>query len=360
MEETTSTTELSDSDNIPRLSEALADPELELVYREAKLQFESFLCDHTALGERVDLMLHYRNLFEAATHHLGEDYQLMLLHLCFGYKRQRTIVMFLDYLDEKAFTWASTLKTVVKERGRDSLFDELAAKEKELEQQVSQPQTRGQSVAERDITTEATPKKQQGPYFVIPTLCLAYPADFCTAFASQAPIERLTVPNLLACPAMLLIDFSPLTKNKLRAELLNEEKLIAEVKQRESWVSFFDHLLKGQERLLDHYFRRPALKEESAYEEEDLDMWLMKWLGNRQMSGLKEKGEQVEKGVKKRSSGRVAKRNGTTAGSDKEVQVTADAVQVEQTIGVVEDAGKRRKRVNWPADEELESSKDFH
>ncbi|KAF1945814.1 hypothetical protein EJ02DRAFT_451227 [Clathrospora elynae] len=139
------------NDDYLYLGDALVLPEPDLVFGEAKLQYETLLA--ASIGQRVDLALHYRTLFQSATKDLEEGVRLRLLHLCFAYKRKSTILRFMDDLDEEMMKWFGGIEEVVRGARRDSLFD-------------------GSTTAE----------KESGPHFVIPTLCLAYASEFVTAF----------------------------------------------------------------------------------------------------------------------------------------------------------------------------------
>lgn len=314
-----------DTITISKLSDALADPDSVLIYREAKLQYDALL--QFGKDQDIDLKLFYRNLFESATKEL-EDYQrFKLLHLCFAYKRRWMVLRFLDDLDEKVFEWVRPLRKVIKERGRDTLFDSASVEggEEEESGHRSRPQaprlsqvhqtsyvtntgTFDSERVEQEITptTTQTPTKPKEPYFIIPTLSLAYPTQFFTAYASQVTLTHLTVPHLLSCPAILLVSLSPCLWPTLQSRIRQDwEQMKVDAQDAEAWTCFFEHLLQNEAKLFDNCFRRPVLGPDvrAAYDGDDLDMWLKKWFANRQMDGLKERGVEARRQI---MAGRMA------------------------------------------------------
>lgn len=309
----------NDNVTLPKLGDALADPEPMLIYREAKLQYEALIQQRRE--KEVDLMKHYRTLFEVATKELREDQRFTLLQLCFAYKRRWMVLRFLDDLDEHMFDWVVLLRTVVSERGKDSLFDGKRAEEEGGRK--SKPQVRKRSRVHQksrandagpsnsgrvgqDITAMSTltpmpkPTKQQAPYFLISTLSLAYPTQFFTAYASLAPLSHFTIPHLLSCPAILPITLSPSLWPALESRIRKDwGRLDVGSCGSEEWTCFFEHLLRSEEKLCDHCFRRPVLDPDvrGGYDAADLDMWLRKWFGNRQMAGLKERGMKARREI---------------------------------------------------------------
>lgn len=276
---------MSNPDRLPSFGEAIAQIEPTILY-EAKRQFELLnqpqrnqmgTVSARTSGRQVHLSLYYRNVFEMATEQLSDDLKIKLLHICFAYKTRARVFSYLEMLDPKKHAWVDELKRVVRERGRDTVFAEVEG--------VNKPGTRKEHVkrAAGKVINELEPpsdveKLLTGPFggwgslapparstpggplrtcFLIPTLSLAFPAQFFQALQCYGPAKRLDVFSLLLHPAAYLLALSPFIKDVIRANLptfwqdpARRRLSTGTVNTKEAWEAFFEHLLQGAAKLI--------------------------------------------------------------------------------------------------------------
>ncbi|KAF2240792.1 hypothetical protein BU26DRAFT_525700 [Trematosphaeria pertusa] len=151
------------------------------------------------------------------------------------------------------------------------------------------------------------PTKQPGPYFVIPTLPIAFPSQFFSALASYVPITHLTVASMLSYPSAYLLAVSSGLKGVLRSKLPNfwKDQGPVDAEEEALWTTFFDHLLRGREMLIMRNGAELPVDEGDGYGHMDLEMWIAGWLAERQMKGMREKGLE-EKARIRSSMGEIA------------------------------------------------------
>lgn len=416
-------------DDLSRLGEAIAVVNPDVLYYEAKRQFEALQRaqhghDTPATPVRVtrqqsDLSLYYRSLYENVTTKLNELEKIQLLWICFAYKTKARVLQFLSYLDGDTHPWAGPIARVVIEHGTDSAFEQTGASAndehsegeeaekvpgyeplsasktqslvdqtaKELSSGLTTDQTAptplsslqlpyvgSRSVQPISSTTTTSSLAKKRSYFIIPTLPIAFPAAFFTAYGSQAMVRHITVPHILCHPSAYLLALSPPLKSMLRENLPNFWKpntsqgtshtSEAEVAEEASWSAFFDYLLKGSEKLVRRNGEEVDI-EGDGYTQTDLELWVAEWMADRQKKGNTEKG--LKERARIRLSGNGARQKSASESQSKQ---TSPKAHKERSRGQSEDSEEaeesgdestesdhddergqaqnhRRRRVNW-------------
>jgi hypothetical protein len=141
--------------------------------------------------------------------------------------------------------------------------------------------------AQESSAAKITPAQTQKPYFIIPTLPLAVPADFFSALALQGPLESLNVEQLLIYPSALQIALTDEMKEDLFADIPDFWKPkkamrhgTAYKNEKREWRALFRHLLQGESRLVtpnDGKLEHDA----DGYNVVDLSLWLAGWMAHR-------------------------------------------------------------------------------
>ncbi|KAL1597121.1 hypothetical protein SLS60_008703 [Paraconiothyrium brasiliense] len=191
--------------DLPPLGSALATPASSLIYTEAQRQYSALVKTSSQSARltcwRVDLQRFYQLQFERATTELDTTQTEKLMTICFAYKTRSLVLCYLDCLfddDGAPLTdWVRAVRDVVQRCGRDGME---AAEDVVVE--VSQD-----AGSSRSATATATPDAQPAseldlPTFTIPTLPLAYPTQYFSAWAQHVPVSHLTLGGLLSQPAV--------------------------------------------------------------------------------------------------------------------------------------------------------------
>lgn len=375
------------------MGEALAAIEPNIIYGEAKRQYEALLhardaqnstfsalqADGTAVRssrihatraqQRVDLSQFYHNLWESATVALDEWERHRLLTICLAYKTKARVLCFLDLLEEGAFPWIGSFREIIENYARDTVFGftsnfEGVMELKSQEQLVQNPLAAFKALYSakmaiqlhsmwKTITTPSTSYRtrskaaitkdtaipQPGPYFVITTLPFAFPGKSFSAFASHAPIDCLTLPHILSHPSALLLAMSAPMSSLLRSNLTNfwnadvhYAQACQNPNEDTSWSEFFEHLSESRAMLTLVDGTPFAIDDgEDGYVEMDLRVWLAGWRAERQSVGIKEKGQEALLRMK------LGMRN----------EAWKDDVEILDSDGEMEKPSVRRKRVSW-------------
>lgn len=338
------------------LGVALAQPNPELVYSEAKCQYEALVAARTGTGatkfhatrslQDIHLPLYYRSLFEEATNHIGDRLQWRLLTVCFAYKVKDRVLEYFSLLGSNSgYEWATQLREIVDSRGRDSAFDgsgDLAIsrveeeESKELDPTPAENDNRAgrhsyglrslshrpkdaQSTTENAKTKPNPRKKTENPYFIIPTLPLAFPKLFFIMFFHSCPISNFTPSDLLSHPAATQLDLSITLEATITRDASTSNDFVRGTSEKENqppqqgdapgtttddddadhqdrWDDFFSHILQTQEQLFNPddlgRMERDADVQREGYEEIDLEMWCAQWRARRQSATMSEIGRQ--------------------------------------------------------------------
>ncbi|ORY13236.1 hypothetical protein BCR34DRAFT_586590 [Clohesyomyces aquaticus] len=326
---------MADTD-LPPMGEAFAKVEPQLIYGEAKRQFEALqrealnrpdslppapddLSRPTALSPassnqhnhgHINLPAYYRALFEqvASAFTLDVSERLMLLTLCFAYKTKARVLYFLDLLDSQTFRWLRTFKTIIHNHAVDTLF---AAPQRNLAPSKANSNStynfrskdpkalKGPAKARARVAglkgTETGKEEVSESAFVVTTLPLAFPTHFFTTLVMHAPLASLTLPNVLAYPAagqLWLADGIRSIVDGMRPDFWRGENGMKESSENESkWNAFFDNLLTKRGGEVNTLCRsngaelRVETEEgemEVGYSRLDLEMWLAGWKAERQ------------------------------------------------------------------------------
>ncbi|KAF2877863.1 hypothetical protein BDV95DRAFT_4827 [Massariosphaeria phaeospora] len=269
--------------DIPPMGAALAVLEQELVYNEAKMQHEALIGngDVRATRGQGDISRYYRDKFDRATNNLEEAHKRLFLTVCFAYKTVANVLYFLDLFHGHEHPWISAFKTITKAHGKDSNFSDTAIEGVTLETRCE-------------------------PYFIVSTLPLAFPSEFFTALSTLGPYEALKSANLLRYPSALLLANSASVNALLSANLAHfsertplPESVLDPADQTtpatsgDKWSAFFNHLLGYRARglLILPDGNELAMDDGTGYDEADYEMFCAAWRAQRQMAGLREKGQ---------------------------------------------------------------------
>ncbi|KAF2687681.1 hypothetical protein K458DRAFT_428524 [Lentithecium fluviatile CBS 122367] len=302
----------SEPDCLLQMGQELATIDPELIYIEAKRQYEALL--HARHG----------------------DFDTPIT------RTKKRVLELLDQLGEE-FEWAGELTTCVEEFGRDTVFEDSAVDskrgvDKKSVTQVSsvnkashrssgspvpilsQPRLLQSSIAELGLqsmvtvaakTPTPTQKRQQQrqTYFIIPTLPIALPTSLFSALGSQGPIDRLTVSDMPAHPLVLLLALTSNLKSMLRNNVSDFWKTATGVSSLKRTTS---HTASLQTSPIKQHTLVTREGDEVEGEEEgnglmDLGLWIAQWMGARQVEGNVEKG--LEERVKVRLSAVIAMGN---------------------------------------------------
>ncbi|KAF2477917.1 uncharacterized protein BDR25DRAFT_348221 [Lindgomyces ingoldianus] len=323
------TTKMEELVDLLPMGEALAKIEAEPIYREAKQQFEALqrcirnahradsvtapdfvltltvrLSDlavkspatempfispkgsHIAASyKQINLSQYYRDLFDNATKALDPWQKLQLLTICFAYKTKERILYFLDLLESKAFRWITTFKHIIHDRAKDTAFESSRPKQHDINTLPDVNPNSPYSLRSKNLAVKATPAKQPTSYFILPTLPLAFPTHFFTAFVSHAPLSALTLPSILSCPAATQLALSDPLRELLQSFQPNFWKPATQV-QKKSWAAFFVHLQHSRKETLclSNGGDFQVDNGEVGYSKIDLEMWLAGWKAERQTS----------------------------------------------------------------------------
>ncbi|KAF2203892.1 hypothetical protein GQ43DRAFT_228721 [Delitschia confertaspora ATCC 74209] len=162
---------------------------------------------------------------------------------------------------------------------------------------ASPPSTRPFTNAQKCPTSARTPSPRPNPFFIVPTLQLAYPTPFFQTLATLSPLRRFENPeHILYHPAAMLLSLSPNLTATLRATLPNFYRWEGSwlVTEKETWKALFAHLLEGKAGLInpDGEWVREGNEEVDmeGLEKVDLMAWLALWRGERQNVGNKRGG----------------------------------------------------------------------
>ncbi|KAF2108689.1 hypothetical protein BDV96DRAFT_256952 [Lophiotrema nucula] len=377
-----------DVDDLPPISKALAELNSETMYREAHRQY-TFLNGRrqNALGGEargpnnlssdIKLASYYQRQFDEATDALDEWEKHKLLTICFAYKSRAGVLQYLKLLEGSQWEWVPLFTNLVVNYGVDSAFV-AASQQLSIPSDVRTPSTRAKRRAHfkkaiPETATFTTVSIHPRPYFVIPTLPLAFPTRFFAALVQLAPIQQLTIPRLLSYPAVLQLALYHPLKEYLGSNLPSYwiRKLPSNAGEEHpefrSWITFFDHLLDGNEILWPVSSTRQNQNRIAGdfveagrgdgYDEEDLKMWLAGWRADRQSVGMKEKGEEemlkIKRSLTQVGAGDENKENDRPDEDSVMVDVDVDGDGGE----VVELVETARKSVSWS--ENLERVKEI-
>ncbi|KAJ4346596.1 uncharacterized protein N0V89_010527 [Didymosphaeria variabile] len=216
--------------DLPPLGTALATPAGPLIYAEAQRQYAALVRTSAQTARltrwRVDLGRFYQVQFETATKDLDAGQKEKLLVVCFAYKTRERVLCYLECLfdDEGCRFWVGKgVREIVLRAGRDSLFDTPdtdSANETDSQDgqdAVSPPTTHSSAYANPDSQPAASGRSI--PTFTIPTLPLAYPTAYFSAWAMHVPIPHLTLGSFLTQPAVYGLALSRRISELLRANV---------------------------------------------------------------------------------------------------------------------------------------------
>ncbi|KAF2640065.1 hypothetical protein P280DRAFT_480558 [Massarina eburnea CBS 473.64] len=300
------------------MGEELAIAEPQVIFPEAKRQYEALLQEqvsdnHNDTSPAIDVSRFYRTHYKVATRDLDEEQKAMLQHVCFAYKTKSRVLEFLDLLEPEICEWAEPLMAFVKEFGRDTNFadeedgvDTAAAASgvENMEKSTAFIAQAALSLPSPPVSSDPpmnpmAPQLVLKPYFIIPTLPLAIPADFFSSLGHHAPIGHLDVQSLLTYPSALQIAFTNELKDKIctaTSEFWKPTKALRHGagyrKSKKSWKAFFRHLMEGEFRLVT---RRDGMlgHDRDGYTMTDLNLWLARWVADRMTTGTSEFGVQL-------------------------------------------------------------------
>ncbi|KAF1963483.1 hypothetical protein CC80DRAFT_6822 [Byssothecium circinans] len=303
------------------MGEALTIVEPHTIYPEAKRQYEASLLDESRPNDTssgilsFDLSRFYRMLFNEATRDLNNTHKSMLQHVCFAYKTKSKVMEFLDALDTEMCPWAEGLLGFVREFGRDTNFrDGGGAVELDGEvvsgvsDDLGVKTSRTESEAARSLPSpppsQDTPVRSfqvQKPYFIIPTLPLAIPAEFFSSLARYAPVESLNVETLLSYPSALQLALSDEIKEQLKKNLPDFWKPKPSLRhghayreEKKAWKAFFGHLMVNEFRIFTRKDGRLG-DDRGGYTMVDLSLWLARRHADRVVVGTSEQGWELRR-----------------------------------------------------------------
>lgn len=247
---------------VPLATAISTPPPFDIIYGEAEHQLCYFVSIFPRKSQIPSLRTYYRDLFINATTDLSDEIRVNLLIICLAYKTRDAVLAFLSLITED-YSWASVLAELVEEKGRDSTglagsvgqsihtskearppaatsnkADKTASKPAEIapaklslqfESQTHAahspnclptstkypPQPRTQpAVPSSAPPTPPTPQARHPaspattPFFILPTLPLAYPSLALYIWALFAPTPSLTLSAFLAHPSTPLLSLS--------------------------------------------------------------------------------------------------------------------------------------------------------
>ncbi|KAF2195442.1 hypothetical protein K469DRAFT_12421 [Zopfia rhizophila CBS 207.26] len=445
----------ADANDLLPMGEALAEIFLDLIYHEAKLQFDALKSEQPTVAKtaitpfaavttnnsrrpnsavakkssenvvtsikdpkelvpqtEINLSEFYQNLFDNATKELNDGLRYRLLTICFAYKTKENIERFLLLLSG-GFPWVGVFRAIIRGRAYDSAFEELGAAwdagigdvgldgqepDVEMEMEVDtgdhtidplvtfklqhmakKAQQLLKSLEEKTRSTgygslpgficqartsisncvKAFRPGSSGrpvmvvdaakPYFILPTLPLAFPTVFFNSLATHAPLKSLNLPNILSCPAALQLALSASLVETMYSTHFSYCNGAS--RQESEWSCFLDHLMDGKLGILLPDKELLLFDEdEGGYGEMDLEMWLAAWKGARQSLGVREKGQEKMLKIQLRLKDT---KDGTLVAEDKdsEVYLMEGAGEEERRGGRVEWNGELEQVKEIPARE---------
>lgn len=306
---------MSDIDNLASLADALSTLDSVPMYTEARRQYET-LGEESTDGNDKDstaggshLQHFYATLFECATEHLDWEQKMKLLTICFAYKTRSRVLCFLELVDPKSVAWRDPLKDVVERAGRDTMFPDapaqrptptpkpapsLKAARKRLQRRnpngasftETNPSAAGYPAPAQQPDQAATNPADSTPFFIIPTLPLAFPVHYLNAWATHIPLPKLTVESLFRQPVAYCLAVSTHVEGMLRSRIPDASWSACEDTPSRHG-EFFEYLLRGASKLPGVYTPDDDEEEEEAenafevdergYSLADVKRWIGVW-----------------------------------------------------------------------------------